>query len=149
MVSLVFLASVGSQILGGWLADRYDLRKVYLACFWIQTPLILALTVAVGASLIPVAMALVFVNSGNTPAENALLARYAPARWRATAFGAKFVLALGVAAGSTALVAVVHEWTGSFNALFVALAALTLASAVIAHLLPRRASPAPAAVPAE
>lgn len=149
MVSLVFLFAIGSQILGGWLADRFDLRKVYLVAFWVQTPLLLALTVAAGASVVPVAVALVFVNTGNTPAENALLARYTSARWRATAFGAKFVLALGVAAGSTALVGVVHDWTGTFSALFVGLAAFTVASAIAAHRLPHRPAAPVVVAPAE
>jgi len=137
MVSLVFLFAIGSQLLGGWAADRFDLRRVYLIAFWLQAPLLLGLAVAAGAAILPVATALVFVNTGNTPAENALLARYAPARWRATAFGAKFVLSLGVAAGSTALVAVVHRWTGSFSLLFAALAVVALGAALAARHLPR------------
>lgn len=149
VVSLVYLFAIGSQIVGGWLADRFDLRRVYLAMFWIQTPLLLALASVAGAAILPVAVALIFVNTGNTPAENALLARYAPERWRATAFGAKFVLALGVAAGSTALVALVHAWTGSFTPLFLGLGVLTLAAAVTAAGLPRLARAAPQPAPAE
>ncbi|MGH6719350.1 MAG: MFS transporter, partial [Alphaproteobacteria bacterium] len=149
MVSLVFLFAIGSQLLGGWAADRFDLRRVYLVAFWIQAPLLLGLALAVGAAILPVAVALVFVNTGNTPAENALLARYAPARWRATAFGAKFVLALGVAAGSTALVAMVHRWTGSFSLLFAGLAVLALGAALAAHRLPARQAAAALPVAAE
>jgi hypothetical protein len=89
---------------------------------------------------------LVFFNTGITPAENALLARYTPANWRATAFGAKFVLAIGVASASTALVALVHNATGSFALLFVGLAAVAAVAALAAHGLPRIA-PSPRAVP--
>jgi len=149
MVSLVFLFGVGAQIVGGWAADRFDLRQVYLVAFWLQTPLLIALALAVGAAIVPVAAALVFVNTGNTPAENALVARYAPARWRATAFGAKFVLSLGVAAGSTALVGVVHDWTGSFSALFAGLAVFTLVAALVAHRLPHRSATSLVVAPAE
>jgi len=151
VVSLVFLFAIGSQILGGWLADRFDLRKVYLLAFLVQAPLLLGLALASGAAVVPVAVALVFVNTGNTPGENALLARYAPARWRATAFGAKFVLALGVAAASTALVAAVHSWTGSFAPLLGGLALLASIAAVTAAGLPRATAPrsAPVPVPAE
>src|SRR5204863_7278449 len=68
-------------------------------------------------------------------AGNALLARYTPAKWRATAYGAKFLLALGVSTIGIKLVAVIYDGTGSFAPLwlilggcagFVALAGLML-----------------------
>lgn len=149
LVTFALLFGVAAQIVGGYLADRFQLRRVYLAGFWVQAPLLVALAYAGGPAIVPAAAALVFFNTGITPAENALLARYTPANWRATAFGAKFVLAIGVASGSTALVALVHNATGSFALLFVGLAVVALAAALAAHGLPRRpgtpqAAPAPA-----
>ena len=86
-----------------------------------------------------------------TPAENALLARYTPARWRATAYGAKFVLALGVSAIGVKLVAVTHDRTGSFTILWLALAGCAGFVALAGMFLPGglRRAPLPAPQPAE
>ena len=85
--------------------------------------------------------------------ENALLVRYTPGRWRATAFGAKFVLSLGLGSLGLPLVALVHERTGEFVWLFVILAGFALAIAAIGLLLPpdriHKPTPEPVPVPAE
>src|SRR3546814_81525 len=92
LVSAVYLVSAGAQILGGWLADRYDLRRVYFGCWLLQIPVLaLAVTIA-GPALIPVATLMVLVNTTAVPAENSLFARYTPPAWRGTAFGVKFLV---------------------------------------------------------
>jgi MFS transporter, FSR family, fosmidomycin resistance protein len=86
------------------------------------------------------------------PAENALLVRYTPGRWRATAFGAKFMLSLGVSALGLPLVAFIFDRTGDFAWLFAALAALAAIIVAAALFLPReppRAAALPATAPAE
>ncbi len=91
---------------------------------------------------------LVFCLNGlATPTENALLARYTPGKWRATAYGAKFVLSLGVSALGVPLVAVVYERSGEFVWLFAILAALAATVAGAALLLPND-RPARAVAPA-
>jgi hypothetical protein len=82
----------------------------------------------------------------STPAENSLLVQYTPGRWRATAFGAKFLLSLGVASGGVPLVAFVYDRTGDFVWLFVILAALAAIIVTAGLFLPREAVRAPAAV---
>jgi MFS family permease len=85
------------------------------------------------------------------PAENSLLVRYTPGRWRATAFGAKFVLAQGVSALGVPLVGYVFDATGDFLWMFGILIALGLAVVAAAIYLPREPSKysTPAVVPAE
>ena len=46
---------------------------------------------------------MVMFNTGALPAENSLMARYAPARWQATAYGLKFIIAFTFALVATAL----------------------------------------------
>lgn len=70
------------------------------------------------------------------PTENVLLTRYTPERWRATAFGAKFVLALGLGALGVPLVAYIRDHTGSFYAFYMLLALIALLIAVIALWMP-------------
>jgi MFS transporter, FSR family, fosmidomycin resistance protein len=86
-----------------------------------------------------------------TPAENAILARYTPAEWRATAYGAKFLLALGVSTVGVKLVAVTYDRSGSFTLLWLALAGGAAFVAAAALFLPGRLRRAPllASQPAE
>jgi hypothetical protein len=85
------------------------------------------------------------------PAENSLLVRYTPGRWRATAFGAKFVLAQGVSALGVPLVGYVFDLTGDFLWMFGILIALGLTIVAATIYLPRepRQYTAPVVVPAE
>ncbi len=150
-VSLVFMSSAAVQIVGGWLADRYPLRRVYLLSWAAQVPILL---VAVRMTELPLlaTMMLVFsVDVITTPAENSLLVRYTPGRWRATAFGAKYLLALGVSALGVPLVGVLYDATGDFVAIFLILAAAAAVIATAALFLPRESArvTAAAAVPAE
>jgi FSR family fosmidomycin resistance protein-like MFS transporter len=82
------------------------------------------------------------------PSENGLLARYTPGNWRATAYGAKFVLALGVSASAIPLIGYVYDTTGGFYWLFILLGALAVIVFAAALLLPNDRARVPArAVP--
>lgn len=136
IVSLVFAVSAATQLVGGWVADRFSLKRAYVLSWAAQIPLLLTLAFAWELPLI-IAMTLVFGTVViSTPVENSLLVRYTPGRWRATAFGAKFVLSLGLGSLGLPLVALVHESTGDFVWLFVMLAALAATISAAALLLP-------------
>ncbi|HZS82625.1 MAG TPA: MFS transporter [Stellaceae bacterium] len=143
-VTLVFLLASATQIVGGWLADRYSLKSVYIWSWAVQLPLFLIAVRLVNLPLLAAMMAVECFNVLATPAENSLLVRYTPARWRATAFGAKFVLALGVSSAGVPLVAITYDRTGDFLWLFLALAVLAAIIAFSGLFLPgERRAPAP------
>ena len=153
MVSLVFAISAATQLVGGWVADRFSLKWAYVGSWSVQIPLLLSLAYAWELPLM-ISMVLVFCTVViSTPVENVLLVRYTPGKWRATAFGAKFVVSLGLGSLGLPLVALVHESTGDFFWLFVILSGLALMIAVVGLLLPadrpRRAGANALAVPAE
>jgi MFS transporter, FSR family, fosmidomycin resistance protein len=84
------------------------------------------------------------------PAENSLLVTYTPARWRATAFGAKFVLSLGVSSLGVPVIAMIYDRTGDFYWLFMTMAVITAIVAGAACFLPsQRRGVIAAAAPAE
>ena len=148
LVSAVYLVSASAQVFGGWLADRYDLRRVYFLCWLLQIP-VLALAISLaGPVLVPVATLMVLVNTTAVPAENSLFARYTPPAWRGTAFGVKFLISLGVAAVSVPLVGEMYRAFQEFGPLLATLAVAAGLGTAAALLLPavRRA---PAAQPAE
>ncbi len=136
LVSFVYFFAAGAQFLGGHLADRYSARAVYILAYVALAPLLL---VAAGLNSVPllfVVTTAVFLNTSAIPVENVLLAHYSPSRWRGTAFGAKFVLSLGVSALAVPMVALIYELTGGFLWLFAILGGLATTVVVAALLLP-------------
>lgn len=151
-VTLVFLVSGAAQIVGGWLADRFPLKTVYVAAWAAQFPFFVVAATLFNLPLLATVMIVQCLGIFALPAENSLLVRYTPARWRATAFGAKFVLSLGVSSAGVPLVAVIYDATGDFYWLFIALAFIAVVIVAAAVFLPRgdgRAAASIAAQPAE
>jgi len=136
LVALVFLVAACFQIVGGLAADRYPLKWVYVIAWTVQIPVVLWAATAAGLPLVVAASAIILLLNGSAPAESALFAKYSPARWRATAFGVKFVIALGVSALGVPLVAHIYDTTGAFYWLFIVLAGLAIVIALVALLLP-------------
>ena len=94
--SLAYVVGIGGQYVGGVLADRYDLRRLYLVFHAVSLPALLLMTALSGLPLVGGAAVFVFFSLGMQPIENSLFAQFTPPRWRATAYGVKFVLTFGV-----------------------------------------------------
>lgn len=130
LVTLAFAFSAPAQVLGGHLADRVSLKRLYGAAFGLQVPVLLGAMWLADLPLVVAAAAIAFLIVVGQPAENSLVAHYTPERWRATAYGAKFVVSLGVSALGVPLVALVIDLTGHFAALFGILGALAATAAL-------------------
>jgi len=150
-VTLVFLVAATGQLAGGWLADRFAMKAVYILAWAVQAPLFFVAAQARDVPLLATMIAVNYLGVLATPAENALLARYTPAKWRATAYGAKFVLALGVSTIGVKLVAMTYDSTGSFATLWLASGGCAGFVALAGLFLPGRLRRRPilAAQPAE
>jgi len=152
LVSLVYLIAGATQLLGGWAADRFPLKIVYLVSYAVQVPL---LALAAGLSNLPMlvtASVMVALQVGAVPVESSLYARYSSSKWRGTAFGLKFVISLGVSGLAVPMVALLHDRAGGFAGLFYVMSGLALMVAAIALLLPGEGAaraPVLAGVPAE
>jgi MFS family permease len=131
------------QYAGGHAADRYPVKSVYAAAFFLQVPLLAGLAGAAGLPLLPAATLAVVLSTAMLPAENILLARFTPDRHRGLAYGVKFVISFGVAPLAIQMVSFVHDETGGFALLFVLLAAFAAASALAAFCLPSQKQSAP------
>lgn len=151
MVTVVYLFGALAQYVGGRLCDRFPMKYVYIAGVAVQTPLLfLAATADSIVLLLPILVTTVFFQIVGNPAENGLLAHFTPGKWRATAYGAKFVLALGVAAAAIPMIGWIHDTTGSFTLLYIISGCMAAIVLLTSLLLPNdRAArePAPAAVP--
>jgi MFS family permease len=144
LVMVVYLFAALAQLVGGRLADRFAMRNVYIVMFVLQAPVLFLAAALSGLPLIGMSIAMVFINVAALPSENGLLARYTPGNWRATAYGAKFVLALGVSAAAIPLTGFIYDTTGGFFWLFILLGALATIVFAAALLLPNDRARMPA-----
>ena len=146
IVALVYTVGSLTQLVGGFMADRFPLKPLYAGCFLLQVPVLAGIAIFGGLPLVALVAVTVFLTAAPLPAENMLLARFTPQRHHSLAYGVKFVLAFGTGPVSILLVSRVQEQTGEFTWLYLALAAVALLAALAALLLPGGAShrPAPA-----
>lgn len=137
-VSLVYVIAGLFQVVGGALADRYNLKLVYLLQFAGHALLLLLSAQAGGWVLVVALCAAVSMGSGALPAENMLLARYTPGKHHGTVFGLKFVLFFSSGPLGVALVAWVSSVTGGFVWVFFLLAVAAALVVAGALALPRK-----------
>ena len=137
MVSIVYMVGAVMQLFGGWLADRFPLKTVYLWCWIFQIPLLLLIASSENMLLFGLVVGLVVLNTAALPSENMLLSRFAPERHHGLAFGIKFVLAFGAGPIGVQLIALVREATGSFDLLIYGLGVSAAVTSVAVMLLPR------------
>jgi MFS transporter, FSR family, fosmidomycin resistance protein len=149
VVMVMYLCTGMMQIYGGHLADRFPVKTVYILTSALQVPVLAFAAMVAGPAIVPVLMAALALHVMSIPAEGSLLARYTPSQHRSLAFGAKFVIALGIAPVGIMLAAWIEETTGSFTLLFVTLAAFALTLASAALFLPGERPAAPVLAPAE
>lgn len=136
LVAGVYTAAGVMQMVGGYLADRFPIKAVYVTTILIQAPAIWLAASISGFPLILIAMFMVMSGAAQLPAENMLLARYTPERRHGFAFGLKFVLSFGAAPLAVQLVATVTGRTGGFYWVFVLLTGAALIAFAAATLLP-------------
>ncbi len=101
ITSGVYLVGMVGQLLGGRVADRFELRRAYLIIFACALPFLLSLRFVEGPLLIPLAGLFVLFSLGIQPVENSLVAMLTPPKWRSVSYGIKFTFVFG--AGSLAV----------------------------------------------
>ena len=152
LVSVVYAVGAGVQLIGGWIADRYPIKVVYVGAWVLQTLLVFLVADASGIPLFVAALLLATVGTGALPAENMLLYRYAPPEHKSLAFGIKFVLSFGAGPIGLQLIALVREATGGFTLVFLILGGLAVAATLVVMLMPLKSAistQAPRPAPAE
>ncbi len=125
-----------SSIFGGWMADRYSARAIYIVFWLLQVPLLFVVVSLNDASLLVAILLTLSFMLAFAAAENMLVARYTPFRWRALAYGAKFVLALGVGGLTVHLAGWLFDKDGDFGFLFILFGSAAILAAAAAALLP-------------
>jgi len=129
------LASL-SSIFGGWMADRYSARSIYIIFWALQIPILFSIVSLTDLSLLVVTLLVMIFMLAFSAAENMLVAQYTPFRWRAVAYGAKYVLALGVGGLTVHLAGWLFDRNGNFGVLFALFGGAAILAAAAAFLLP-------------
>src|SRR5258706_10340617 len=133
--------------------DRHSIRSVFVPVVALQAPLLFVAGSVENYAMLGVALAMMFFIFGQVPINDAMIAAYTDEKWRARAFGVRYVVSFGASACSVPLVAYVYRTTGDFKYLFFVLAALACLMFAAAVFLPaqvqRRGRPlvSPRAVP--
>jgi len=107
--SLASLVGMMGQLAGGLLADRRDLRILFLVFHAASLPFAFAMSALLGAPLFVVSAGFLFFCLGMQPIENSLVAELTPDRWRSTAYGLKFITSFGLGALSVPGVSMIME----------------------------------------
>jgi MFS family permease len=134
LTSLVFVAGMGGQYVGGRVAERFDPRRGYIVFHSLAVPLALGMGYAMGVPLFLISAFFFFAILGMQPIENTLVARLTPDRMRHSAFGTKFILNFGIGSFAVHLVGVI-ESAWSLPAVFVLLAGCSLVIVALASAL--------------
>jgi len=109
LASLIYTIGIPGQIAGGRMADKYDLRWLYLAFYGLSLPFIILMGLVSQELLVISAGMYIFFALGMQPIENSLVAKYTPSRWRSTGYGIKFILVFGIGALAVYLVGWIKE----------------------------------------
>jgi MFS family permease len=112
LASTLFVFTIAGQYVGGWMADRYDLRRVYLTVNFAALPFVLGMAFLHGPWLYLSAGFFLFFTLGMQPVENSLVTKFIPRRWFSTGYGIKFTFTFGVGSLAVYEVAYVEKWGG-------------------------------------
>jgi MFS family permease len=148
VVTLIYLVASMAQLVGGHASDRWSAKWAYVLSYAIKLPALLLAAYLVGWPIVAAAVVIAFMFDIGAPAENVLIARYAPAAKRGLVYGLRNAAALVAAPLGVQLVAWSYAWFEGYRSLFPLLAALVLVIVAVALLLPRdrpllAATPAP------
>ena len=135
VVVFIVLAMGGfGQMLGGYLADRFSVPKLYVSTILISAPFAYCLSQSSAQAGAWFAAGLAVFMFAQQPLENTMIAVVTPAKWRSTIYGLKFILAFGVASSGMYVAGFIWENYG-INRVFAFFAAMAIVMAGLALLL--------------
>jgi MFS family permease len=150
LVCGVYVIGAMSQLIMGRVIDKHPLKIGFVGIVLLQAPLLLLTAFASGWLMVVAATAMIFTIFGQITFNDAMVARYASAEWRARVYAVRYLLSFGISATAVPLVAFIHDRSG-FTTLFTVLAVfggLVLAGALAFPMRRDELAPAMPAAPA-
>lgn len=133
---IIFFVGALAQLAGGFLADRFPLKWLFIAIYAAMTPALILAAFAWNELMVFAVWLIVMITVGNQPVSDFLFSRYVPKRWVGTAFGFRFALSLGTAVAAVPLLGEVFDRTGDFTYVFAVMAVCAFIVVLAALLLP-------------
>ena len=117
-VASIYVVSGLMNYIGGILTDRYSEKTIYVIGIFGQAFLLFFVASLSNVFLIIIALITVAFNSSILPAENVLLARFAPERYQSLVYGLKFIISFSIGPLAVVLIAKSYEITNEFYYLY-------------------------------
>ncbi len=147
VTALVFGCAAFAQLVVGELLDRYQTKRIYVFLVAVQLAMCLLAVTSAGWTSLVVTLPLMLVTFGIIPVNDWIVAHFISTEYRSRVYAVKSVLVLGVGAVAVQMTGRLHEASGSFDSLFMVMAACAAIVLVTTFILiPSRR---PEAVPAE
>ena len=118
IIGIIYGISGLMTLVGGFLADKFSLKKIYVIGIAAQVPCFYFIANFSGIPLIFVCLMAAMFNSSILPTENILLAKFTPERHHGLIYGVKFIVAFGSAPIAVFLISKIYEQTQEFTNLF-------------------------------
>ena len=118
IIGFIYGISGLMTLIGGFLADKFSLKKIYVIGIAAQVPCFYFIANFSGIPLIFVCLMVAMFNSSILPTENILLAKFTPERHHGLIYGFKFIVAFGSAPIAVFLISKIYEQTQEFTNLF-------------------------------
>jgi len=117
-IGIIYFLSGLMTFIGGILADKFSLKKIYLIGLAGQVPCYLAIAYFSGLPLIFVCLAAAIFNSSILPAENILLSKFTPEKHHGLIYGCKFIIVFCSGPLAVFAAAQIYQMTLEFTNLF-------------------------------
>ena len=118
IIGVIYFISGATTFIGGLLADRFNLKHIYLFGIFMQFPCYLGIAYLSGYSLIVLSILAAIFNASILPTENILLGRFTPQKFHGVIYGIKFILAFGSGPIAVLLISEIYSITLEFTYLF-------------------------------
>ena len=117
-IGIIYFLSGLMTFIGGMLADKFSLKKIYIIGLAGQVPCYLAIAYFSGFPLIFVCLAAAIFNSSILPAENILLSKFTPEKHHGLIYGCKFIIVFCSGPLAVFAAAQIYQMTLEFTNLF-------------------------------
>jgi len=136
LTSAILMVAGGAQLVGGVLADKFPLKRLFLMTYGLMAPALVLCSQAADGTMVFGLFMVMVCTVGTQPISDALFGKYVPQRWINTAYGLRFAISLCSSAAALPLVGFVYDTTGTFFHLFLVLAVFAAVAIAAIAMLP-------------
>ena len=135
VAAILTLASI-TQVIIGYLLDKYSLRIIFVGVVSIQVPALALAATANNWGMVGITIIMMVGVFGQIPITDFIIAKYTASTWRARMYALKYSLSFFVSIAAVPLVGGLRDYSGSFDLLFYVLAGLAVLVLVAAVVIP-------------